>query len=113
MKLKVAKVEKYDYADVALLVMEGEGLTASLEVPIKILEEVGWRPAAGDEVELVLGEELGSTDEWDIVMSGKPLKASEGKIAYTFGGLLLTVMGPEQKPLEKVYLKLRRLEKVK
>lgn len=111
MRLKVARVEEYDYAYVSSLEMQGEGFSVLLELPYKILEEVDWRPAPGDEVELVLDEALGGMEEWEIVMSGKLLKTSEGRVVYTFGGLLLTLMGSEVKPLKKVYLKLKRLKK--
>lgn len=108
MKLRVSSVERYDYAKVLALTMSGEGLEARLELPIAIADEIGWRPAAGDVVELELAAGAGDLDAWEIVLSGTLLRAGEGQVAYTFGGLLFTLKGPSVEPLKRVYLKLRR-----
>jgi len=107
-RLRVASIEEYDYARVLALTLEGEGLTARLELPRKLLDEIGWRPSQGEEVEVALEGERGSLEDWEIVMSGRVLRASEGEVAYTFGGLLLVVRGAGVRPLSKAYLKLRR-----
>lgn len=107
MRLRVSSVETYDYAKVAALTMSGEGFEVRLELPLRVLNEVGWEPAAGDELELELSADAGDVDAWEVVLSGTLLKAGESEATYTFGGLLCTVKGAEVKPFKKVYLKLR------
>ena len=107
MRLRVSSIETYDYAKVAALTMSGEGFEVRLELPLQVLDETGWEPAAGDELELELSADAGDVDAWEIVLSGTLLKAGENEVTYTFGGLLCTVKGAEVKPFKKVYLKLR------
>lgn len=111
MRLRVSRAEKLDYARVLVLEMEGEGVSARLELPIKVLEEIGWHPSPGDEVEVEVEREPRSVDEWEVVMSGRLLKAGRGEITYTFGGLLFTLVDSSAEPLKKTYLMLRRLKK--
>jgi hypothetical protein len=107
-KLRVTSVELYDYTKVAALAMSGEGgAEVRLELPLQVVDEVGWGPKAGDEVELELSASAGDLDAWDIVLSGSLLKAGEGAVTFTFGGLLCTVRGAGIEPLKRVYLKLR------
>jgi len=108
-RLRVSQAEKYDYTDVVALTMVGEGVEARLELPVRVMEEAGWYPPpVGAEVEVELAQEPGGLDEWEIALSGVLLKRGEGLVAYTFGGLLLTLRGAVGEPPRKVYLKLRR-----
>lgn len=108
MKLRVASVELYDYTRVAALTMSGEeGVEVRLELPIQVVDEVGWSPKVGDEVELELSASAGNLDAWDIVLSGRPLKAGGGAVTFTFGGLLCTVKGVGAEPPKRLFLKLR------
>lgn len=108
----MSSVESYDYAKVVALTMSGEGFEVRLELPLRVVEEVGWEIAAGSELELELSTNAEDLDAWEVVLSGKLLKASESGVTFTFGGLLCTVKGAEVKPLEKVYLKLRAVRAI-
>ena len=109
MKLSVTSLENYDYASIVAITMEGEGYKVKLELPQKVLDEVGWRPSVGDGIEMRLESEAGNLDEWDIVLSGTLLKRERGLVAYSFGGLVCTIRGRITRPKRKVYLKLRLL----
>jgi len=107
-KLRVASVELYDYTKVAALTMSGEGgAEVRLELPLQVADETGWDPRTGDEVELEISDSAEDLDAWDIVMSGKLLKAGGDAVTFTFGGLLCTVKGIGAELPRKVYLKLR------
>lgn len=108
-RLKVLGIEGYDYADILALEMEGENVRARLELPLKILEEAGWTPSRGEEVNLELAEELGQLNDWEIVLSGKLLRSGEEEVTYSFGGLLFTLRGAVANRPKKAYLKLRRV----
>ncbi|MCS7104152.1 MAG: hypothetical protein NZ954_01115 [Thermofilaceae archaeon] len=109
MKLKLVSVHKYDYAKVLMLKMRGEkGEEASLELPEKILESIGWRPSINDEVELEASPEVGDLSDWEIALSGQLLKAREGEVTYSCGGLLCTLKETGVATPRNIYLKLRR-----
>lgn len=107
MRAVVTSVERYDYARVLCIGMKSGEAELKLELPLKILEEVGWRPSEGDEVEVELASERGSLEGWDIVLSGRLLSTEGQAITYSFGGLLCTIRGARLEAPERVYLRLR------
>ncbi|RLF05007.1 MAG: hypothetical protein DRK00_05470 [Thermoprotei archaeon] len=107
MRAVVTSVERYDYAKVLRVGMKAGEAELKLELPLKVLEEVGWRPSEGDEVEVELAGEKGDLEEWDIVLSGRLLSAEGRLITYSFGGLLCTIEGARLETPERVYLRLK------
>lgn len=107
MKAVVTSVEKYDYAKVLCISMKSGEAVLKLELPLKILEEVGWRPSEGDEVEVELTGERGSLEGWDIILSGRILSSKGLGITYSFGGLLFEVRGARIEAPEKAYIRLK------
>jgi len=106
MMLTVKKVEELDYALVTSIYAEGENSRVKIEIPRRVLEEVGWRPSEGDVLEVALLEKA-EPEEWQIVMSGKPLKTGKNRVVYSFGGLICAVEGPGLRALDPAYLHLR------
>lgn len=109
MKVLLSSIKRYDYANVVALLMRGGGYEVRLELPTRVLDEVGWEPRVSDEVELEVTPEGGSLEEWEVVLSGKLLKAGEGEYTLSCGGLLCTVKGPGASSLAKAYVRLRRV----
>ncbi len=96
MKGSVKSVEELHYARVKRVEVDlGDGFLA-VEVPEKVLEEVGWNPSPGDSVEVELSRERPeSLEGWDIVMGGYVyLKKEEENVIYaSLGGLKMTASG--------------------
>lgn len=102
----VKDLEEYDYASVLNIRLEGGKTRISLELPVQVLVDVGWRPREGEEVEIEVSDKVKDGD-WQIILSGKPLRHEKGKVVYSFGGLLCKIESPKIKIVDPVYLHLK------
>ncbi|MGB9708998.1 MAG: hypothetical protein ACP5II_05490 [Infirmifilum sp.] len=113
MKGTITSMGIVSYANVKRVQIEIEGETLDVEIPDKLLQEVGADPRVGSEVEVELSREPGDLSYWQIVMSAETYlkQEAQGKIYASAGGLQVVIpskiLGDKIDIGEKVYLKLR------
>ncbi|RLE71195.1 MAG: hypothetical protein DRJ43_00175 [Thermoprotei archaeon] len=104
MEATVTGVKRYDYARITCIQLKSDDVEVELELPIRILDEVGWMPVKGDRVDMEFKDSREDLTGWDIVLSGKLLRVEEEKATYSFGGLLCTLKGSQLEPSRHLYL---------
>ena len=112
MRGEVTEVKALSYARVIRLTLKVSGGDVSLEIPQRVLEEVGWDPKPGEKVEVYLSRGL-RRDGWEIVYSGKVYLKKGDRVYLSFGGLIGTVSVKRYLNLgvgEKVYMGLKRIK---
>ncbi|QOJ78276.1 hypothetical protein IG193_05770 [Infirmifilum lucidum] len=113
MQGRVTGVEMLSYADVARLRIEGESGVFEVEIPLKVLKEVGINPLPGSGIEIGVEKSASDFEGWDIVLSGEVYlrQESQNRLYISAGGLQIvipiSVATGFNNVGDKVYVKLR------
>lgn len=98
MELKVSgKISKIldlsPYKVKTLVVTSSKKIEIEVEIPEKILADIGWTPSEGDTIKLVFSEKKEKVLSSEIAYHGK-IYGKKGEEAYiSFGGLLAKIKG--------------------
>ncbi len=109
----VTGIEVLSYADVARLRIESESGVFEVEVPIKVLKEVGINPSPGSSIEISVEKSVSDIEGWDIVLSGEVYlrQESQNRLYVSAGGLQIiipvSVATDFNNVGDKVYVKLK------
>ncbi len=109
----VTGIEVLSYADVARLRIESESGVFEVEVPLKVLKEVGINPSPGSSIEISVEKSVSDIEGWDIVLSGEVYlrQESQNRLYVSAGGLQIiipvSVATDFNNVGDKVYVKLK------
>jgi len=109
---KISKIlDLSPYKVKTLVVTSSKKVEIEVEIPEKILADIGWTPSEGDTLKLVFSEKKEKVLSSEIAYHGK-IYGKEGDEAYiSFGGLLAKIKGPISENFEinsPIYLGISR-----
>ncbi|MEZ0345443.1 MAG: hypothetical protein ABWK01_02715 [Infirmifilum sp.] len=113
MKGRIKAMEALSYADVTRFRIELEGGVLEVEIPLKLLQDVGVNPEVGTKVEVELSAKPEELEPWQIVLAGEVYlkQEAQGTLYASAGGLQIVmptkILTDNIDVGGKVYLKLR------